>query len=556
MEIFGFHITRSKAATSQLNSVESRGGWWPIVRESYAGAWQENVEITLANVLTHPTVFACVTLISSDIAKMRLRLVELDKDGIWNEADNPAYSPVLRKPNRYQNRIKFVQCWQISRLIHGNTYVLKQRDQRNVVTALYVLDPQRVRPLVAEDGAVYYELKRDHLSNLKQEQVVVPASEIIHDVMYPLYHPLVGVGPIHASGLAAVLGLKIVNNSATFFANGSNPGGVLTAPGAISDVTAQRLKAYWDANYTGANVGKVAVLGDGLKYEPMSVTADKSQLTEQWKATAEAVCSAYHVPGYMVGIGPAPPYTDIQSINLQYYTQALQEPIESMELLLDEGLSIGPGFQNKFGTEFDLDDLLRMNSAQMMDTITKGIGAGVMKPNEGRAKINLPPVIGGDTPYLQQQNYSLEALNKRDTQADPFKVAAPPESSRDDDDDGDGENDEIEKSIHALTDRTAAIDAANEQRSARLEQQVASVYESVSAEIARVMASQRQEQPAIEPVQDRTDEFCRALLAKGLAAGLFTTPARQTQIITKRHMYGLIDGVMRPVATVEERAEV
>lgn len=443
-------------------------------------------------------MFACVTLISSDIAKMRLRLVELDTNGIWNEADNPAYSPVLRKPNRYQNRIKFVQCWQISRLIHGNTYALKQRDQRNVVTALYVLDPQRVRPLVAEDGSVYYELKRDHLSNLKREEIVVPASEIIHDVMYPLYHPLVGVGPIHASGLAAVLGLKIVTNSANFFANGSNPGGVLTAPGSISQPTADRLKAYWDANYTGANVGKVAVLGDGLKYEPMAVTADKSQLTEQWKATAEAVCSAYHVPGYMVGIGPAPPYTDIQSINLQYYSQALQEPIESMELLLDEGLSLGPTYGNKFGTEFDLDDLLRMDSATMMDTITKGIGAGVMKPNEGRSKINLPPVTGGDTPYLQQQNYSLEALNKRDTQEDPFKTATPTppaEPPQPDDDD------DLKK--------------------------------------------------------DHTAEFCRALLMKGLAAGLFTPPApvRQTQVITKRHTYGLVDGVMRPVATIEERAE-
>ena len=76
--------------------------------------------------------------------------------------------------------------------------------------------------------------------------------------MVALYHPLVGVSPIHACGLAAVQGIRIQSNSAQVFGNGSNPGGILTAPGALSDETAKRLKAHSDSNYTGANVGKVA----------------------------------------------------------------------------------------------------------------------------------------------------------------------------------------------------------------------------------------------------------------------------------------------------------
>jgi phage portal protein BeeE len=59
---------------------------------------------------------------------------------------------VLRKPNRYQNRIKFVETWIASKLLHGNAYILKERDNRGVVVALYVLDPHRVKPLVAPDG--------------------------------------------------------------------------------------------------------------------------------------------------------------------------------------------------------------------------------------------------------------------------------------------------------------------------------------------------------------------------------------------------------------------
>ena len=89
------------------------------------------------------------------------------------------------------------------------------------------------------------------------------------------------MSPIFAAGLAATQGLHIQSNSATFFKNGSNPGGVLTAPGAISDETAARLKVAWSTNYSGENAGKVAVLGDGLKYEAMAVTATDAQLIEQ-----------------------------------------------------------------------------------------------------------------------------------------------------------------------------------------------------------------------------------------------------------------------------------
>jgi phage portal protein BeeE len=48
--------------------------------------------------------------------------------GIWTETDSPAFSPVLRKPNRYQNRIQFWESWILSKLTRGNAYVLKERD--------------------------------------------------------------------------------------------------------------------------------------------------------------------------------------------------------------------------------------------------------------------------------------------------------------------------------------------------------------------------------------------------------------------------------------------
>jgi hypothetical protein len=185
---------------------------------------------------------------------------------------------------------------------------------------------------------------------------------------------------------------------------------ILTAPGEIKTETAQRLKEHWEEHYSGKNAGKVAVLGDGLKFEPMRMTSSDAQVIEQLKWTAEVVCAVFHVPPYKIGIGQQPTHNNIQALNVEYYSQALQVHIESAELVLDEGLAL-PEIQT---TRFDLDDLLRMDTATKVKTAADGIIGGLFAPNEQRIKFDLRPVEGGETPYLQQQNYSLGALARRD----------------------------------------------------------------------------------------------------------------------------------------------
>jgi hypothetical protein len=152
------------------------GGWWPVIRESFAGAWQRGIVVGVEEAATHPTVWSCVTLIAGDIAKCRPKLVQEDSDDIETEVDNAAYSPVLRRPNHFQNRIQFYESWVLSKLLRGNAYALKVRDGRGVVTDLYLLDPMRVQPMVTPAGDVYYALQQDVLAGVTEASVVVPAN--------------------------------------------------------------------------------------------------------------------------------------------------------------------------------------------------------------------------------------------------------------------------------------------------------------------------------------------------------------------------------------------
>lgn len=428
MKVFGLEITRARtkaAGGDFITHVPTSSAWWPVIRESFAGAWQRHVAVRAEDALAHPTFWACVTLIAGDIAKICPYLTE-EEDGIDVEVDRASpYAPVLKRPNHYQNRIQFFTYWLLSKLTRGNAYALKERDARGIVTALYLLDPTRVQPMVGPRGDVFYALQQDQLAGVTAASVVVPAREIIHDVANAPYHPLCGVSPVYACGSATLQALAIQNNATKLFRAGAQTGGILTAPGQIGPDDQKKLEEWWTANYTGPeNVGRVAVLGGGLKFEkPTTMSFVDAQLIDQLRWDDEKICAVFHVPPYMVGVGPLPSYNNVEALAQQYYSQCLQVLIESLELCLTEGLELEDvGYE----VEFDVESLLRMDSVQQMDVATKGVAGGIFTPNEGRARFNLAGVEGGDQPYLQRQMWPLNLLGSDQPPPPAPPVAAPP----------------------------------------------------------------------------------------------------------------------------------
>lgn len=401
MAFFDF-LKRNKSATPvPTNS----GGWFPLIKESSPGAWQRDEKVEVDTALAHSAVFACASLISNDIGKLPIR-VSAKKKGVWSEV-NHELAKLFRKPNSYQNRAQFFSAWTLSKLLYGNAYMLKQRDASGKVIALHVLDPRAVTVLVSDDGAVFYQLRQSTLAGIAEEGATAPAREIIHDRGIAPYHPLVGVSPLTAAGYAAMQGVNIQRNSSKFFENGAQPGGVLTAPGAISKETADRLKTDWELKFSGANFGKTAVLGDGLSFQQMTVSAVDSQLIEQLQFTAQDVCRAFNVPAWKIGAGPAAPYTSNEAMSLSYYSDAVQHLVEAIELCLDDGLDLPATMR----TEFDESALLRMDTASRYTAHSSAINAGWITINEVRAKEGLPPVKGGDEVYRQMQDVALSGNN-------------------------------------------------------------------------------------------------------------------------------------------------
>lgn len=422
MGMFDWFKGKKSASTAQTIS---GGDSWRTIHEPFTGAWQKNEEIEISkhDQMRHHAVFACVSLISRDIGKLKIQ-TKAPIGGVKQPIKSKA-SDLLAKPNNYQTTQQFLEAWVTSKATTGNAYIWKIRDIYGDIWRMYVLNPERVQPLVDESGGIYYQVKRDVLFNI-DDDLILPASEIIHDRFNCFYHPLVGLSPITACALSASQGVNIQRNASTFFGNQSRPSGILVAPGSISESTATEIKNNWQANYTGTGTGKTAVLGDGMTYHTISVSAADAQLVEQLKLSGEIVCTAFSVPAFKIGLGTMPGGLKPSDLNELYYSDCLQPLLEAIENLLNENLDLEPEVE----VEFNLKGLIRMDSTSQMAYLNIGISSSIISPNEARAELGYSPVDGGDSPMIQQQNYSLAALAARDA-TNPLAVNPEPVAAND-----------------------------------------------------------------------------------------------------------------------------
>ena len=397
-------------------------------RETFAGQWQSSSRdmtgtMTSKSPLSHSAVYTCINNIASDISKLTLRVMRPRSTGGFEPHFNHPVFRVLNKPNHYQTSLQFLLQYIGSKMWTGNAYVILFRDARGVVESMHVLDPTTVTPAITTDGSVWYMVKANNLNNLS-EDTYIPARDILHDRAITLFHPLIGVSPLFAAAVSAMTGNSISANSELFFSNMSRASGTLTAPGEIPQSTADRLKKEWDGNYAGLGFGKVAVLGAGITWTPLTMTAVDAQLIEQLRWTVEDIGRVYRVPGFMLGETKMT-YKNSEQLSRYYFSNCLSHHIESLEQCFDQKFEMKDGNEIKF----DLSPLFRMETDLRYETHTKALTSGIKSINEVRAEEDLPPVKGGEEPRLQMQYIPLSMIDlalSANTSNAPKKPAADP----------------------------------------------------------------------------------------------------------------------------------
>lgn len=356
------------------------------------------------------TVFACVRVISETIASLPIILYRRTEDGKERATDHPVYALLHDAPNEWQTPTVFMDRVLTSLLLRGNAYVYIERNQANQPVSLIQLDANTVSVGRTAGRKVY---KVENVPDL------IPDTEIIHIIGLP-GDGLTGQSPLSYARNAIQLGLATEEFGSRFFAQGSAPSGVLEHPGQLSTEAAGRLRASWEAMHTGlAGAHKVAILEEGLKFNPISVPNNDAQFLETRKFSVAEVCRFFRVPLHMAGDLDHATFSNIEHQSIEFVTNTIRPYLVKIEQELTRKL-IPAGQRGQYVVEFLLDSILRGDIKTRYEAYSIGRQQGWLSVDDIRSKENMNALPDGKGQvYLQPLNMAPAGEEKKEDQNKP-----------------------------------------------------------------------------------------------------------------------------------------
>ena len=215
---------------------------------------------------------------------------------------------------------------------------------------------------------------------------------------------LVGYSPIAMAKNAIGLAIAAEEYGSKFYANGAAPSGVLEHPGTLKDPT--KVRESWTETFGGShNSHKVAVLEEGMKYTPISISPNEAQFLETRKFQINEIARIFRVPPHMVGDLEKSSFSNIEQQSLEFVKYTLDPWVSRWEQTMVRSL-LSKEEKKKYFIKFNVDGLLRGDYQSRMNGYSIGIQNGFMSPNDVRELENLdliPEEKGGDT-YMVNGN--------------------------------------------------------------------------------------------------------------------------------------------------------
>ena len=344
-------------------------------------------------------VYACVRILSEAIAGLPLHMYRYRDDGGKEKAtEHNLYHLLHDEPNPEMTSFVFRETLMTHLLLWGNAYAQVIRNGKGEVLALYPLMPSRMSVDRTNDGRIVYIYSRDQseANAGKDSQVVLTSDDVLH-IPGLGFDGLVGYSPIAMAKNAIGMAIACEEYGARFFANGASPSGVLEHPGTLKDP--KRVRDSWNAAYGGtSNAHKVAVLEEGMKYVPISISPNEAQFLETRKFQIDEIARIFRVPPHMVGDLEKSSFSNIEQQSLEFVKYTLDPWVVRWEQSLSRAL-LTPDEKKTFFFRFNVDGLLRGSYHERMQGYSVGIQNGFMSPNDVRELENLdliPDELGGN----------------------------------------------------------------------------------------------------------------------------------------------------------------
>ena len=344
-------------------------------------------------------VYSCVRILAEAVAGLPLHLYRYtDTGGKEKAVDHPLYLLLHDEPNPEMSSFVFRETLMTHLLLWGNAYAQIIRNGKGEVLALYPLMPNKMSVDRDEKGQLYYTYQRsnEEAPTMEGASVKLKPTDVLH-IPGLGFDGLVGYSPIAMAKNAIGMAIACEEFGAKFFANGAAPSGVLEHPGTIKDPA--RVRDAWQSQFGGSsNSGKVAVLEEGMKYTPISISPEQAQFLETRKFQINEIARIFRVPPHMVGDLEKSSFSNIEQQSLEFVKYTLdpwiirwEQSMARVLLSLDE--------KKEFFIKFNLEGLLRGDYQSRMNGYSIARQNGWMSANDIRELENLdriPTEQGGD----------------------------------------------------------------------------------------------------------------------------------------------------------------
>jgi HK97 family phage portal protein len=411
-------IERIRAAVSIAGVQPSNPPSW-MVRMFGGRGSSSGIPITEYNALTVSDVYKCVRVLGETVAMLPWKMFKHVNEGTREATEHPLYPIMRAEPNDHMTsfdyRFAMIACLNLWGKHHS--YV-----ERNPVTgkivALWPLAPDRVR-CERRDGDIWWYVRTQD----------GPETQFFDDEI--LYIPFItidgfnSISPIrlHAEALGLAKALEV--NAATFFGNNSQPGGFLSTEKSLKKEAKERLKEAWEKLHRGVdNAHRVAVLEEGMKWNPMSVPPDVAQFIESRKFQRTDVNGLMRVPPHKTGDLERGTFSNIEQQNIEFYSDGIIPLVERIEQGCNRRLLL-PSEKKKYFNQMVLKGVLRGDTAARTQYYKDMFDRGIYSGNKILELEGENPVPGLDRRFVAMNMVPLDLV---DSVFKPDKTPAEPDT--------------------------------------------------------------------------------------------------------------------------------
>jgi HK97 family phage portal protein len=372
--------------------------------------------VNTASVLGLAAAWACVNLLAGTIASLPLMVYRTRNGARTVASDHPLYRILHDSPNADQTALDFWEFVCASLELHGNAYAEVVRARNGRIIALGVpITPELVTVRRLDTGALEYEW-------VDQGRRIIAGQDRVLHIRGFGGNPLGGLSTLSAGRQSFGLAQAIERASGDTFRNGVRPSGLLKTADTLTIDQRKQAEELLQEKFSGAiNAGRPMLLDRGMDWVQLSISPEDAQMLQSRAFSVEEVCRFFGVPPFMVGHTEKTTSwgTGLEQQTLGFQKFTLRRRLKRIEQALEKQLLSVADRLAGITIEFNLEGLLRADSAARASFYQLMLTNGVMTINEVRSLENLPPVEGGDEPRMQMQNVPITQAGQQQIQTTP-----------------------------------------------------------------------------------------------------------------------------------------